>query len=246
MRSGGSSTQVVVREEGRRRRARLPGGEGRREPVGRGRHQRRVEGAAHLQGGGLGAALGGQLGQARDALDRPRGDHLPGAVVVGRPDVAGLGAERLGRRRRPGRAARASCPGAASAAACIAAPRSATRRRAASKGRLPATTRAEYSPRECPIDQAALQAVLGGDPPGGDGGRHQRRLADVGLGQALLGAGEADLRERVAEGVVGLLEGAPGDRRGVGERGAHADGLGALAGEEQADHAGGAPDGSGS
>ena len=88
-----------------------------------------------------------------------------------------------------------------------------------------------------PDHEARLQARLLGDAEGGHRGRDQRRLADVGRREALRRPAEADLRERVAEDLVGLLEGAPGDRVGGREGLAHPDHLGALAREHGDDHA---------
>lgn len=60
-------------------------------------------------------------------------------------------------------------------------------------------------------------------------------LAAAGAGEFLDGAVEHDIAETGAEDGVGLVEEVAGFREGGGQFEAHADGLGALAGEEEDD-----------
>ena len=79
--------------------------------------------------------------------------------------------------------------------------------------------------------------MLGRDAPRRDRGREDRGLADVGRHEGLGGTGEADRGDVVAERLVGLVERGARRRVRLGQRQAHADLLGALAGEHQGDHA---------
>ncbi len=89
------------------------------------------------------------------------------------------------------------------------------------------------------------QAVAGNERGPGDarfqhteccyGYGEDRRLRDFGQSKLIFGAFEADLRELVAESVVGFFEGLAGDGIFLGEIFAHADCLRALAGKERCD-----------
>ena len=134
-----------------------------------------------------------------------------GQRLVGHAEDGGHGARRR-RGRRP---------------ACSV-PRLWTRRTASSKPSAPAATRAEYSPRLWPA------ATAGSRPSSAVGDRaddEQGRLGVPGQPQLLLGAFEAQARERKAEDLVGRVEEALGLLGVVVEALAHADGLGSLARE---------------
>jgi hypothetical protein len=78
-----------------------------------------------------------------------------------------------------------------------------------------------------------LEDAEGGDGDGEDGG-----LGVLGELEGVFGAVEDEVGEREAEGVVGLFKDGPGGGAGVVEGAAHADSLGALAGEEEGDGGG--------
>ena len=63
--------------------------------------------------------------------------------------------------------------------------------------------------------------------------RHQRRLGVLGEVEVMLGAFEHQPAQALAQGVIDLGEHIAGGRVGLGEFAAHADGLGALSGEEE-------------
>ena len=172
-----SKAAEVADRKGSDGRADLHAREGLAQLVGGRRHHRRVEGAVHVEQLGLDAARPRQVDQAVDAALQARGHDLAGAVVVGRPHLAGLAAERLdvlvagaeerrpssrgGGPRRPWTRRRGPAPGAA--------PRS--------KERLPQATSAEYSPSECPIVRSPSTSCVAGDPPGGHRVGQHGRLA---------------------------------------------------------------------
>jgi hypothetical protein len=64
-------------------------------------------------------------------------------------------------------------------------------------------------------------------------GGQDGRLAVLGQGQVVLGPLEAQLRDREAQGGVGLVVGATGDVELVGQIAAHTDPLRALAREQE-------------
>ena len=113
-------------------------------------------------------------------------------------------------------------------------PRARTVRTASAKVRVPAATWAEYSPREWPAAKAGVMPcsararARGGDGDGEDGG-----LGVLGELELVFGALEDELGEGEAQGVVGLFEDGAGGGEVVVEVAAHADGLRALAGEEE-------------
>ena len=76
-------------------------------------------------------------------------------------------------------------------------------------------------------------AVFGEDARDGDGDGEDGGLGVLGELEVFFRAFEDELGEREAEGVVGLDEGDAGGREGFVEGESHADGLGALAGEEK-------------
>ena len=78
--------------------------------------------------------------------------------------------------------------------------------------------------------ELGLEDAEGGDGDGEDGG-----LGVLGELEGLFGAFEDDVGEGEAEGVVGFFEDGAGGGVGVVEGAAHADGLRALAGEEESD-----------
>jgi hypothetical protein len=202
-----------------------------------------VEGAAHLETGRPHPAIAGERDQALDPVHGAGGDHLAGGVVVGRPDALDLGAEALGllvvqaddgrHRARPllvrGLHRR---PPLGHQAQRVRVPQAA----AGHQG-------GELAQR-VPEREAAGQALLRGRPPRRHRGGEQRRLADVRGHEALGGAVEAHPRQVLAQHVVGLLERRPRRRGALGEIAPHADLLGALAREEEGDHAGSPSSGS--
>ena len=162
-----------------------------RAALGGGRHHRRVERAVDVEQPGLDAARAGEVEQAVDAAVQAGGDDLAGAVVVGRPDLAGLAASAsTSSSLAPSRAA--IDPGARATTSSVAAPRSTTSRRASLEARGSEATRAEYSPSEWPIAMSpprrrararhAKRRPTLSAPPAGSAGGHQ----------VLVGALEAD------------------------------------------------------
>jgi len=82
-------------------------------------------------------------------------------------------------------------------------------------------------------DDVELQALLAQHAEHRDRGGQDRRLRVPGERQLVLGALEAELRDREAERGVGLLVRALGGLVGVREVAPHADALRALAGKQE-------------
>ena len=186
---------VVVERKGGSAGAGLPRVERRAQPLGRrGRRAasgtRRPPRAARSRA----AALGGERDEPVDRRRGARHHDLAGAVEVRGPRLAGLLGQRAGPRRRRGRARAAIAP--ARPRPPRASPRRAPRRSAAprrspSRPRRPApSTRPASGPSTRPGRSAASSYATRN---AGDRGRDERRLADVGLGEALGRALEADL-----------------------------------------------------
>ncbi len=81
--------------------------------------------------------------------------------------------------------------------------------------------------------EGGVDAVFGEDAGGGDGDGEDGGLGVLGELELVFGAFEDELGEGEAEGFVGLVEDGAGDGEVVVEIAAHADGLRALAGEEE-------------
>ena len=88
----------------------------------------------------------------------------------------------------------AIAPGVAAAAAAVARPRSRVRCAAVRSSIEPAAASAAYSPTEWPTTKSGCKPGVGQAGEAGELGRHERRLGDVGLAEALDRALEAELR----------------------------------------------------
>jgi hypothetical protein len=199
-----------------------------------------VERAAHLEAGRPHPALAGERDQALDAVHGAGRDHLAGGVVVGRPDALDLGAEALGlvvvQADEGGHRARPLLVRGLHRRAPLG--------HQAQRVRVPQAAAGHQGgelAQRVPERKPAGQALLRGRPPRRHRGGEQRRLADVRRHEALRGAREAHPRQVLAEDVVGLLERRPRRRGALGQLAPHAHLLGALAREEQGDHAGSPP-----
>ena len=136
--------------------------------------------------------------------------------------------------------------GVAAAARAIAAPRTATRRRASSSVSTPAIAAAASSPTECPavtpttLLRGDAEGVVGAEVEDGPQAR-QRRRDEQRLGDGGVPDGVGVRRGAVGDQVEAGRAGGPRDRLGDGRqlepRGEHAGGLGALTGADDDEHA---------
>ena len=99
--------------------------------------------------------------------------------------------------------------------------------------RLPAAASAEYSPSECPATKAASRPTENPasrlqHPQSRQRNRHQRRLGIFGELQGLGRAVPNDGCQLFTERRIDLVEHRAGGRKGLRQRLAHADRLGAL------------------
>ena len=208
---------VHVVDEGDRGVGERQGGQVRREAHLRRHHQRAVEGRGdgepHRPLGARGLArLRGAVHGRRVARDHDlaRGVHVGGRddlPLGGRPQAFSIAA-----RSRPRIAAMAPSP--TGTASCMYSPGARTVVAASRRVRLPAATRAEYSPRLCPATKSATTPRAARARWAAMLARQDGRL---GVGRELevsLGADETEARQGEAERRVGLLE----DGSALGER----------------------------
>ncbi len=132
----------------------------------------------------------------------------------------------------------AMAPAPTGTARCMAWPRSFSSRAVSARLIAPAAARAEYSPRRVAGDEGGAgrcrrRTRASSAAHHRQAHRHQRRLGVLGQGQLVARALAHQLEELLAQGVVDLLEHLAGGGEGVGQVGAHADGLAALAGKEE-------------
>ena len=189
------------------------------------------------------ARAGGRGGEGGEGVERAGRDHLAAAVDVRgdepvrrerREDLVGVAAEH-----------RAHAGGVAAAARAIAAPRTATRRRASSSVSTPAIAAAASSPTECPAvtptsrcaatAERRVGAEVEDGPQARQRGGHEQRLRDGGVPDGV-GVGRGAVGDQVeARGRRG-----PRDRLGDGRQlepgGEHAGGLGTLTGADDDEH----------
>ena len=131
----------------------------------------------------------------------------------------------------------AMAPTPTGTATCMARPRSRTVRTASAKERAPAATRAEYSPRLCPATKSGLGRRAAEGPRHHGGMGEDGRLGVLGQLEGLFGPLGHQLGELEPQGGVRLLEDGLGGGFGLGQRHAHAHGLGALSREQPCDFA---------
>ena len=218
--------------------------------VGGRRHQGAMERRGDRQQHGAADALGlGDLDRALDRRAMAGDDHLAAAVVVGRLDDLFAGPSGRSGRRASAQISSASAMSAPSSAAiapspagtafCIACPRSFSSRAASATVNAPdRAQRAVFAQRMAGGDDR--RGDLMSKPPSASSTRstasdmrHQRRLGVLGEGQFLAGALEHQLRQLLFQGLVHLLEHLARGSESGGEIAAHADGLAALAGEDE-------------
>ena len=178
------------------------------------------------------------------------GDHdLAAAVVVGRLDHLAFAGSRCPGPARPRRRLPRACaisapssaamaPSPAGTAFCMAWPRSFSSRAASATEKAPAAASAVvFAERVAGDDDGLLAqgeaALLLQHAQHGERVRHQRGLGVLGQRQLLAGPFEHQLGELLLQGLVDLLEHLAGGGEGGGEVAAHADGLAALAREDE-------------
>ena len=126
--------------------------------------------------------------------------------------------------------------GVATAASCMYLPRAATSFSPVSKSNTPARCSAVYSPRLKPAKKISSSFSMTPFDPRGDvtreAGDKNRRLADVGLVKAIIGAVEAERRQIESQNLIRLLEDFAGLFEHIVEILAHSYDLGALSGAE--------------
>ena len=120
-------------------------------------------------------------------------------------------------------------------ASCMYRPRRRTSASASANANVPAATFAEYSPRLWPATNAGCTPI---DCSSRYAAMLTARIAGcviLGQRQLILGPFEAQTAQRLAERGVGFVERLAADRKGLGQRLAHADLLRSLSGKNEGD-----------